>query len=104
MVKNLPSMQETQETWVQSLGRGYPLEEEMATHLPGKSHGGSSLAGCSSWGCKESDTTGQAHRNIAPPLQHIIQYNFFIGLSITLIRKRLEGKSVDYDAEILSII
>ena len=29
MVKNLPAMQETQ---VQSLGWGDPLEEEMATH------------------------------------------------------------------------
>ena len=29
MVKNLPAMQET---WVQSLGQEYPLEEEMATH------------------------------------------------------------------------
>ena len=29
MVKNLPT---TQETWVQSLGREDPLEEEMATH------------------------------------------------------------------------
>ena len=26
--------------------------------LPGKSHGQRSLAGCSPWGCKESDTTG----------------------------------------------
>ena len=25
-------MQETPETWVQSLGQGDPLEEEMATH------------------------------------------------------------------------
>ena len=25
-------MQETQETWVQTLGQEYPLEEEMATH------------------------------------------------------------------------
>ena len=31
-VKNLPVMQETQETWVQSLGREDPLEKEMATH------------------------------------------------------------------------
>ena len=31
-VKNLPAMQETQETWVQFLGWGDPLEEEMATH------------------------------------------------------------------------
>ena len=29
MVKNLPA---TQETWIRSLGRGDPLEKEMATH------------------------------------------------------------------------
>ena len=29
MVKNLPAMQET---WVQFLGREYPLEKKMATH------------------------------------------------------------------------
>ena len=32
MVKNLPAMQEMQETWVQSLGREDPLEEGMVTH------------------------------------------------------------------------
>ena len=32
IVKNLPAMKETQETWVQSLGREDPLEEGMATH------------------------------------------------------------------------
>ena len=31
-VKNLPTMQETQETWVLSLGRENPLGKEMATH------------------------------------------------------------------------
>ena len=31
-VKNLLAEQETQEMWVQSLGREPPLEEEMATH------------------------------------------------------------------------
>ena len=31
-VRNLPARQETQETWVCSLGREDPLEEEMATH------------------------------------------------------------------------
>ena len=31
-VKNPSAMQETQETWVPSLGREDPLEEEMATH------------------------------------------------------------------------
>ena len=32
MVKNLPAMQETYETWVQSLVWEDPLEEAMATH------------------------------------------------------------------------
>ena len=32
VVKNLPAMQETQETRVPSLGWEDPLEEEMATH------------------------------------------------------------------------
>ena len=32
MVKNLPPMQEMQETWVQFLGWKGHLEEEMATH------------------------------------------------------------------------
>ena len=32
MVKNLPAMQEMQETLVQSLGWEDPLEKEMATH------------------------------------------------------------------------
>ena len=31
-VKNPPAMQETQETWVPSLGWEDPLEEEVATH------------------------------------------------------------------------
>ena len=32
MVKNLPAVQEPQETWVRSLGWDDSLEEEMATH------------------------------------------------------------------------
>ena len=31
-VKNPPAVQETQDTWVQSLGRKDPLEKEMMTH------------------------------------------------------------------------
>ena len=31
-VKNFPTMQETQETLVQSLGQEDPLEKEMTTH------------------------------------------------------------------------
>ena len=32
LVKNLPAIQETQETWVQSLGEEDPLEEGMAAY------------------------------------------------------------------------
>ena len=32
VIKNLPAMQETQETWVQSLSQENPLEKGMATH------------------------------------------------------------------------
>ena len=49
-----------QETWVQSLGGEDPLEEEMATHysiLVWKIPWQRSLAGCSPWGFKETDTT-----------------------------------------------
>ena len=59
-VKNPSAVQETQETWIWSLGQEDPLEEEMATHsvfLPGKSHGQRSLASYSPWGHKESDVT-----------------------------------------------
>ena len=58
--KNLPAMQELQQTGVRFLGQEDPLEEEMATHsriLAGKSHGLRSLAGYSLWGCKELDMT-----------------------------------------------
>ena len=55
-------MQELKETQVRSLGRGDPLEEEMATtleYLLGKSCGQRKLAGYSPGGCKESDTAEQ---------------------------------------------
>ena len=32
VVKNLPAVQEPQDMWVQSVGQGNPLEEDMATH------------------------------------------------------------------------
>ena len=53
MVKHLPTMWETQ---VQSRGPEDRLEKEMVL-LPGKPHGGRSLAHHSPWGHKESDTT-----------------------------------------------
>ena len=59
MVKNLPVMQETQ---VRSLGWEDPLEKGMATHssiLAWRTPWTGVLAGSSSWGCKELDTTEQ---------------------------------------------
>ena len=60
IVKNPPAVQETQETWVPSLGQEDPLEEEMATHtsilawrIPWTEEPG----GLQSMGSKESDTT-----------------------------------------------
>ena len=55
---------ETQETWVQFLGREDPLEEEMATHssiLAWECRGRRSLAGYSPCGHKELDMTEWAH-------------------------------------------
>ena len=56
MVKNLPTMQDTKETWVQSLSQKDSLEKEMATipvFLPGKSLGQRNLAGYSPWSHKK---------------------------------------------------
>ena len=57
-VKNPPAMRET---WIGSLGQEDRLEKGMATHssilawrIPWTEEPGT---GCSSWGCKESDTT-----------------------------------------------
>ena len=53
-------MQETHETWVQSLGQEDPLEEEMPIHsstLAWKILWTEEPGGLSPWGLKESDTT-----------------------------------------------
>ena len=57
MAKHLPAVQETR---VQSLGQLDPLQEGMATHsstLAWRIPWTESLASCSSWGSKQSDTT-----------------------------------------------
>ena len=58
-IENLPAVQETQ---VPSLGPEDSLEKGTVTHsniLPGEFHGQRSLAGYSSWGQEEWDTTEQ---------------------------------------------
>ena len=60
-VKNLPAMQETQETPAQLLGWKDPPGggkwQPTPIFLPEKSNGRRSLAGYSLWGHKESDMT-----------------------------------------------
>ena len=59
-MKNIPAMQETQETWVQYLGCEDPLEMEwqpIPVLLAENSHGQKSLEGSSPRGYKESDKT-----------------------------------------------
>ena len=60
MVKNLPALQEPQETWVQPLGLEDPLEEGMTAHysiLTWRIPWTEELVGYSPQGHKESDTT-----------------------------------------------
>ena len=60
IVKNLLALQETQVTWVQSLGQQDSLRRELLLTpvlLPGESHGWRSLTGYSPWGRKELGTT-----------------------------------------------
>jgi len=69
VVKNLSTMHEMQQTWVQSLGWEDPLEEGMVTHssiqgresewTPGVGDGQGGLVCCDSWGREESDMTEQ---------------------------------------------
>ena len=67
-VKNLPAIQET---WVRSLGREDPLEEEMPIHasihawkIPWTEEPG----GYRPWGQKESDMTGRVSMSASIPL------------------------------------
>ena len=59
-MKNLPAVQETQETWVQSLGWEDPLErawQPTPVFLPGESHRQQGLVGYSPYGHKDLDMT-----------------------------------------------
>ena len=67
-IKRLPAMQET---WVGSVGREYPLEEEMAAHfsiLTWKIPWKRSLVSYSPWGHKESGTTEGLHFHFSEPI------------------------------------
>ena len=63
-IETLPAMQETQETWVRSLGREDPAGEGNGNPLPvsspGKCHGQRNLVGYSSKGRRVGH--GKAHK------------------------------------------
>ena len=67
MVKNLPAMLESRfDPWIGKI----PWRREWQptpVFLPGESHGQRSLAGCSPWGHKESDTTEQVSTHSTGP-------------------------------------
>ena len=61
--------------------------------MPGKSHGQRCLAGCSPWGCKESDTTEQAGTSFSllslkPLLSHI--HHTLVSLASLYLLSNLE--------------
>ena len=63
VVKNSPAMQEAQGTCVRSLVKN-PLRRKWQLTpvlLPRESHRQRSLAGCSAWGHRESDTAEHTH-------------------------------------------
>ena len=68
-----------QETWVQSLGQEEPLEKEMATHsciLTWRVPWQRSLAGYSTQGCEESDTT-EATKQQGPNVASLVLKMYF---------------------------
>ena len=79
LVRDPPAVQET---WVWSLVWEDPLEKGMATHssiLVWRIHGQKSLAGCSPWSCKDSDTSKQhTHTHTHKPWCHIPQMCFLL--------------------------
>ena len=86
-VKNLPAMQETQETQVQSLGWEDPLEKAMATHssiLAWRIDGQKSLVGYSQWGLKEWDTTEWLTQFICPKSFILLEKVHFCSVSVVL--------------------
>ena len=77
LVKNPPAMRKV---WVRSLDWERPLKEGMATHpsIPAwRTHGQSSLEGCSPWGHRELDRTEQ--KGLAPSFF----WNFLSGQLMT---------------------
>ena len=67
-------MQETQETWVRSLGWEDPLEKKMATHsniLARRTAWTEEPGGLRSWGFKESDMTEKLSIHTGT-LEHIL--------------------------------
>ena len=73
-------LQETQETWVRSLGREDPGRRKWQPtpiFLPGKFHGQRSLVGYSPWGCKELDMTDRLISDTHTCTQIQVEFSWF---------------------------
>jgi hypothetical protein len=66
MVKNLPANAgDVKDAGsIPGLGRSLGVGNVFCSILAGKFHRQRNLTGCSSWGCKESDTTEHTHRSL----------------------------------------
>ena len=95
-----------QETQVQSLGQGDPLEKKMETHsvfLPGKPYGQRSLAGYSPGGRKESVTIEHARAHECTKIHRIVYFKmvsfmlceFYLNLKIAKKKKKKKKKEVE---------
>ena len=79
-IKNLPTVRETEETQVQTLGGEDPLKEERAIHsciLVWEVPCMRSLVGYSPWSCKESDTTGHVAHDLGYPTTSVALVSLF---------------------------
>ena len=81
-VKNLPAMQETCRRcgftpWVRKIPWSKKWQPS-PVFLPGKFHGQRSLSGCSPWGCKELDMTGQLNNSNKGVRLDVFVYVYFV--------------------------
>ena len=91
-VKNLPAMQETQETWVNPWVRKIPWRRKWQptpVFLPGESHGQRSLLGCySPRGRKELDRTERQSTDYAHSCICYLTFSFSLQ-TLALRRRRM---------------
>ena len=105
------SMRETQETWVQSLGREDPLRRKWQStqvSLAGKFHELRSLVVYGPWCDKELNTTEQLsiHNNVCTHTQNINMYMYisvYIFFPLKCIQDYLPASAINYLSLIITL-